>query len=111
MPSRLRPVPERELCRLDQLVEGRGVPVRVEGSYLAVFLADGEVHVLDNECAHVGSPLDSGPVDDGRLVCPWHGWTYELATGELVTSFGNLPGVRRYRTRVHDGAVLVTLDE
>ena len=104
-------MPETEVCRLDELVDGRGMPVRVGGRYLAVFLVDGEVHVLDNECAHVGSPLDSGPVGDGRLVCPWHGWTYELATGELVTSFGNLPGVRRYEARVVHGAVLVTLDD
>jgi nitrite reductase/ring-hydroxylating ferredoxin subunit len=109
MPSRLRPVPEIELCRLDQLADGRGMPVRADGRYLAVFLVDGEVHVIDNQCAHVGSPLDSGAVEQGRLVCPWHGWTYELATGHLVTAWGNRPGVRRYDASVRNGSVVVTL--
>ena len=87
------------------------MPLRIAGRYLAVFLVDGEVHVLDNQCAHVGSPLDSGAVDDGLLTCPWHGWTYELATGDVVTTFGPRPGVRRYEARVAAGVVLVTLDD
>jgi nitrite reductase/ring-hydroxylating ferredoxin subunit len=105
-------VPEFVLCRRDQLVEGRGRPARAGDRYLAVFLTGGEIHVVDNLCLHVGSPIDAGPVDDGIVRCPWHGWAYRLADGALVTAFGDRPGLRTYLHVVTaDGEVRVTVDE
>jgi nitrite reductase/ring-hydroxylating ferredoxin subunit len=105
-------VPAYVLCRVDQLVEGRGRPARAGDRYLAVFLAGGQIHVLDNLCLHVGSPIDGGPVRDGVVQCPWHGWAYRLADGSLVTAFGDLPGLRTYDHVVTDsGEVQVFLEE
>lgn len=99
------------LCRVEQLVEGRGRPARADDRYLAVFLIDGEIHVLDNLCLHVGSPIDAGAVHDGLVHCPWHGWAYRLSDGSLVTAFGDQPGLRTYPHRVTDsGEVEVSLD-
>jgi nitrite reductase/ring-hydroxylating ferredoxin subunit len=104
-------VPEYTLCRFDQLVEGRGRPARAGEHYLAVFLVGGRVHVLDNQCLHVQSPIDAGAVVDNMVLCPWHGWAYDLATGAHLTSFGERPGLRAYEARVEDGQVVVTVDE
>ena len=101
-----------EVCRLDELNEGRGRTVRLAAMpdrYLAVFLVDGAIRCIDNECPHVGSPLSRGAVQDGRVVCPSHGWTFDLTTGELCTVFGVQPGVRTYRTEVRDEIVYVDL--
>ena len=103
---------EHVLCRLDQLVEGRGRPARADGRYLAVFLVDGRVHVIENQCLHAESPLDAGPVRDGIVHCPWHGWAYRLEDGSLLTAFGDRPGIRTYPCRVTDaGEVQVRLDD
>lgn len=104
-------MPEYELCRVDQLVEGRGRPARAGEHYLAVFLVGGQVHVLENRCLHVGSPLDGGPVEAGAVRCPWHGWSYDLESGDLRTAFGPRPGIRVYPFRVEGGSVKVILDE
>lgn len=102
-------MPDYVLCRIEQLVEGRGRPARAGDRYLAVFLVKGEVHVLDNQCLHAESPIDGGPVVDGVVHCPWHGWSYDLRTGELLTGFGPRPGLSRYPCRVEDGVVKITL--
>lgn len=93
-------MPTYEVCRFDQLIEGRGRPVRAGDRYLAAFLLDGEVYVLDNQCPHNESPLDGGAVIEGLLHCPWHGWAYDLETGDHVTAVGRLRGVNRYRSEV-----------
>lgn len=98
------------VCRTDQLVEGRGRPARVGTTYLAVFLSRGEVAVVENECVHVGSPLDGGAVRDGTVRCPWHGWTFDLRTGNLRTAFGDRPGIRVFPHTVEDGMVVIELD-
>ena len=105
-------MPAYVLCRRDQLVEGRGRPARAGDRYLAVFLVDGAIHVLDNLCLHVGSPIDGGPVRDGIVMCPWHGWSYRLEDGSLVTAFGDRPGLRTYEHRITDtGEVQVIVED
>jgi hypothetical protein len=39
---------------------------------------------LQNSCLHRGGPVCNGPLVDGVLTCPWHGYQYSLLTGELL---------------------------
>ncbi len=32
---------------------------------------------LDNRCPHQGGPLGEGTIEDGWLICPWHGYEYD----------------------------------
>src|SRR5262249_51116945 len=39
---------------------------------------DGELHVMDAFCPHLGAHLGHGGTVDGcELVCPFHGWQYD----------------------------------
>ncbi|MET9674020.1 Rieske 2Fe-2S domain-containing protein [Streptomyces sp. NPDC006482] len=40
---------------------------------------DNALHVLSSRCPHRGGPLHLGDVEDGRLVCPWHGGSFPVA--------------------------------
>jgi len=75
-----------------------------------VFLSKGEIAVVENECIHVGSPLDGGAVVDRRVHCPWHGWAYDLRSGNLLTAFGERPGIRVFPHSIEDGNVVADLD-
>lgn len=45
---------------------------------------DGELRAMSNVCRHRGTPLnDEGFGNKGRMVCPYHAWTY-TDTGKLV---------------------------
>lgn len=104
-------MPVVALCPASRLVEGRGWPVSVGQRRLAVFLVDGDVRVIDNQCPHQGSPIDGGAVDGRVLVCPWHGWTYDLDSGCLQTAFGPLPGFNRYDAWVDGGMVVARVPD
>jgi nitrite reductase (NADH) small subunit len=45
---------------------------------------NGEYSAMDNVCLHVGGPLGQGMIENGKVVCPWHGWQYDPKTGEAV---------------------------
>ncbi|HWG75085.1 MAG TPA: Rieske (2Fe-2S) protein [Acidimicrobiales bacterium] len=91
------------------LPEGRGWPVRVEGRPIAVFAVGGGVYAVENLCGHIGSPIDDGAVTDGCVTCPWHGWTYDLATGEQLITVGRRAGLRTYPALIEGDHVLVEL--
>lgn len=64
----------------------------------------GRVHAMGSRCSHMGGPLDEGWVQDGGLVCPWHGSRYCLATGRVLDGPSTSPQPR-YETRIRDGQV------
>ena len=82
------------------------------GRTLVAFRDAGELRIGFDECPHLGASLSEGRVCKGKVVCPWHGWTYRLSDGAHLTSFGERPGIRTYEHRVTDaGEVQVTLEE
>jgi nitrite reductase (NADH) small subunit len=73
----------------------------VDGRQIVVFrLRDGSLRALDAVCPHRGGPLADGLTDSRFVVCPLHGFTYDLVTGEEVANGGAPVGA--YPVRVDD---------
>lgn len=54
----------------------------VNGRALCVANVDGAIAVLDGVCPHEEGPLGEGTIEDGRVVCPWHSYAFDVRTGE-----------------------------
>ena len=74
---------------------------------ICVANVNGQFLAVDNVCVHLGGPLGEGVVDKGRIVCPWHGWAYDLKTGELAPGKA---GVKPYPLKIEGQDVLIDLD-
>ncbi len=60
-----------------ELAPGSARPVRVLGEDLTVYRGtDGEVHAVAARCAHRGTLLHTGRVEDDCIRCLYHGWSY-----------------------------------
>ncbi len=44
---------------------------------------------INNRCPHQGGPLGDGFLQDGYVICPWHGWDYHPCTGKPPSSYGD----------------------
>lgn len=56
---------------------------RVEGREVAVFRCrSGEVYATGAECPHRGGPLADGLVGNHSVICPLHGFAFDLRTGK-----------------------------
>jgi nitrite reductase (NADH) small subunit len=53
---------------------------------LCIANVNGVIRALDNECPHRGGPLAEGLIEDGKLICPWHAWSFDPATGATDSS-------------------------
>jgi nitrite reductase (NADH) small subunit len=53
----------------------------VNGRPLCVANVGGNVSVLNGVCPHEEGPLGEGSIEGGRVVCPWHGYSYDPKTG------------------------------
>ncbi len=95
------------VAAVGELGEGQARTVDVDGRSIAVFNVAGSFYAIDNLCPHRGGPLAEGDVDGKLVVCPWHGWRWDVTTG----SNANNPAVRVscYPVTVEQGAIFVSL--
>jgi nitrite reductase (NADH) small subunit len=76
MPKRVR------IGSLEDFPEGSAREVIVDNRVLAVYCVQGTVYVLDGLCPHQGGPLGQGRLQGFVVTCPWHGWQYDVRTGQ-----------------------------
>lgn len=75
---------------------------------IAVFNMDGEFQALDGICPHQGGPLGKGCLQGTLVTCPWHGWQFDVCTGQHQTSKSLVHPT--FPVKVCDGDVWVNLD-
>ena len=63
--------------------EGEAKEFKLGGKLICVANVGGTITAMDNVCLHMGGPLGQGYIEGGKIICPWHGWEYDLRTGEL----------------------------
>lgn len=94
------------VCRSHDLAEGAARHVKVGKSDIALVRCDGRVYALSNVCRHAFGPLSDGFVDGHTLICPWHGWRYDVRDGS--TDHPNAD-VRTFSVDEVDGLVFVQM--
>jgi nitrite reductase/ring-hydroxylating ferredoxin subunit len=101
--------PWLRIIAMDQVRPGMGRYVETHGRALAVFRDDdGDgVTVLDDACPHAGASLSGGAIADGCVICPRHGWMFDLRTGRCPDN--PEVGAAFYPARVRDGYVEAAL--
>lgn len=99
---------------------GRGdvKAVKAFGRDLVVFRTeDGEAHVTNAYCPHLGAHLGHGGTVVGNNVrCPFHGWEFEGKTGKcLKAAHGDAvplrAAIKRWEVEELDGLILVWFHE
>lgn len=106
--------------KVTDIPEGGRLLVELQGRSVGVFHVKGRFYAVLNRCPHMGAEVCRGSVlgrldadapgrfryDDLRplLRCPWHGWEYDLDTGQ---SYFN-SRVRQYAVGVEEGEALRT---
>src|SRR5436190_7618441 len=89
------------------LAPGQGRTVNVDGREFAVYNLDGRFYAMDDACPHRGGPLGAGCLEGSHVICPLHGWEFDVKTGLCL---GNPDRrVTTYPTRVDGGQVEICI--
>ncbi len=71
------------LGSVDNIPLGQGRCYLVEGEEIAVFRQrDGRLFATENRCPHRQGPLSEGLCGAGKVICPLHAHSFDLATGQ-----------------------------
>ncbi|HTZ59674.1 MAG TPA: Rieske (2Fe-2S) protein [Acidobacteriaceae bacterium] len=75
------------------------------GRTICIANVNAEFSAMDNVCPHRGGPLGQGMIEGNKVVCPWHGWEWDVKTGAATQD----PKVKVtiYPLRIENGDVMV----
>jgi len=112
--------------RITDFEDGRRALVDVDGREVFVFEREGRFYAYENVCRHMGGPVGEGMLigkveaildDQNRhlgdrfstseihIVCPWHGWEYDIETG--ICAADRRIRLRRFEATTREGEVYV----
>ncbi|MBV9181493.1 MAG: Rieske (2Fe-2S) protein [Acidobacteria bacterium] len=85
--------------------DGEAKEFELAGKTICVANLKGRIMAIDNVCLHMGGPLGQGFIEGNKLVCPWHGWEYDLGTGQVADD----PEAKLalYPIKIENGEVLI----
>jgi nitrite reductase (NADH) small subunit len=121
-------MPELFVARSEDLPEGARTFVTSNGSQIGVIRAKGQLHAYLNMCPHQGGPVCEGLMvhrveeiiaedktyqgmrfceDDLHIVCPWHGWEFNIETGRCAGDGKH--GLKRFQTLEREDGIYVVV--
>jgi len=106
------PAPGKFVARikLDEVKDKGTVRVGYPPFDVLVAYIDGQVFAIEDACNHAGASLAEGWLEDKCVVCPMHGYVFDLGSGKLVRPRGLCGDQRTYRV-AFEGDEVVVLDD
>ncbi len=94
-----------KVAKVEEMPAGTAREFQADGKVIALFNVDGKFYATDNVCLHRGGPLGQGPLEGEIVTCPWHGWQYNVTTGEAV--FNDQIKVQTFEVKVEGDDIVV----
>ena len=70
------------VASVSELPPGTGQEFMAGGRIVALYHVDGSIFALDGVCPHAGGPLGKGALKGNVVTCPWHGWQFDVSSGQ-----------------------------
>jgi nitrite reductase (NADH) small subunit len=93
------------VARVEDVPEGTIRTVEAGEERIALAHCDSGFYATQNACLHLKGPLGEGRLKGCVLTCPWHGWQYDVRTGQ--NEFDLAIQLRTYDVQVENGEVRV----
>lgn len=81
-----KPIQEKEVrvAGLNEIPDGERKIVQIDNLSVGLFHHKGNWYAIRNHCLHRGGPVATGCLEDDTITCPWHGYQYNVITGQLL---------------------------
>ncbi len=72
-------------AKVSEIAPGTTRRVVVDSTGILLCNVGGKIYAIEDVCTHDGGPLDQGDLEGESIVCPRHGATFDVRTGDALT--------------------------
>jgi len=76
---------KHRVAKLSEIGPGTTRRVVADSCEILLCNVDGQIFAIEDLCTHDGGPLDQGTLEGQCVVCPRHGATFDVKSGEALT--------------------------
>lgn len=87
--------------------EGQGRRVFLDGRKVALWRHAGRYQAFGDHCPHMGAALSDGKMQGHRIVCHWHGWSFDARTGACLKEGKEWAAIPVYEVKVDGSDILL----
>ena len=98
-----------DAAAMEDLWDGAGIGVTVQGREVALFGSAGAVYATDAFCSHGQARLCEGFVEGHEIECPLHQGRFDLRSG-AATCAPAVEALKTYPVRIQSGRVWLSID-
>jgi len=96
-----------DVGQVKDLPPGQHATIEIsDGEELALYNVSGELFATANCCPHKGAPLAEGTLCGHIIECAWHGWKFDVRSGECLTTSER---VEIYRVEIEEGLIKIEI--
>ncbi|HMF28065.1 MAG TPA: non-heme iron oxygenase ferredoxin subunit [Candidatus Cybelea sp.] len=82
---------KHKVANVSEIAPGTTRRVVVDSMELLLCNVGGKIYGIEDVCTHDGGPLDQGELEGECVICPRHGATFDVRTGDALTLPAVLP--------------------
>jgi 3-phenylpropionate/trans-cinnamate dioxygenase ferredoxin component len=99
-------VARHRVAKVSEIAPGTTRRVVVNSSEILLCNVAGNIYAIEDVCTHDGGPLDQGELEGECVICPRHGATFDVRTGDALTLPAVLP-VMTYSVNVEGDDIYI----
>ncbi len=92
-----------------ELIEGLIKRVQVSGRTILLIRKENQVFAISNICPHMGCSLEKGILRDHLLMCPCHGWKFDIRNGQYEEN--KAISIASYQTKIQNGKIHIEMPD
>ena len=96
-----------KVAKVSDMADGGAQTLQIDQQPIALFKLGGLFYAIQNACLHRGGPLADGHLEGTVVTCPWHGWEFDVKSGECRTMEG--AKLKTYPTKIENEDVFIQL--
>lgn len=90
-----------------EIKENQMKPVRLKGKPIMLLRKNNQIFAVSNRCPHEGCSFEGGILRDYLLLCPCHGWKFDIRNGQYEEN--KAITLETYRCIIQNGKVFVEI--
>lgn len=95
-----------KVATINDIPAGEMRSFNVDHAPVVICNVNNKYYALADECSHDSAPISDGHLDGNNVVCPRHGATFDLPTGD-VTGPPAVVGIEKYELKIDGEDILV----
>lgn len=99
------------VCNINDIRDGEARGFEIDDTPILIVKQNGKVYAFEDVCSHQHMPISENyDLEEGKLICMWHGAEFELETGKNLSLPAPAP-IKKFDVEIDENGNIMIIIE